>query len=159
MHITFDSYDFTDYAILTTPPEVPVDYNLIISDLIDSDLDLHIKLDALQVSRSYLQHIDELVRYRDPSDPDVQSLLFYYKELLREELNYIYLGIVCLTILVPPSHLSPTWPHDPLPPPTLTTQLQEYKSLFQVDEDDDTPVWVSQVVAYMVRKARAIWWA
>ena len=143
----------------TTPPGVPVDYDLIISDLIDSDLDLHIKLDALQVSRSYLQHIDKLVRYKDPSDPDVQSLLFYYKELLREELNYICLGIVYLTTLVPPSHLSPTWPHDPLPPPTLTTQLQEYKSLFQVDEDDDTPVWVSQVVAYMVRKARAIWWA
>ena len=135
---------------------LPIDYDLIISDLIDSDLDLHIKLDALQVSRSYLQHIDELVRYRDPSDPDVQSLLFYYKELLREELNYICLGIVCLTILVPPSHLSLTWPHDPLPPPTLTTQLQEYKSPFQVDEDDDTPVWVSQVVAYMVRKARAV---
>jgi hypothetical protein len=114
------------------------------------------RLDALQVSRSYLQHIDELVRYRDPSNPDIQSLLFYYKELLREELNYICLGIACLTVLTPPSHLSPTWPHDPLPLPTLTTQLQEYKSLFQVDEDDDTPVWVSQVVAYVVRKARAI---
>jgi hypothetical protein len=33
--ITFDS------------PEVPIDYDLIISDLIDSDLDLYIKLDAL----------------------------------------------------------------------------------------------------------------
>jgi hypothetical protein len=150
----------------TTPPKAPItfdsppiDYDLIISDLIDSDLDLHMKLDALQVSRSYLQYIDELVRYRDPSNPDVQSLLFYYKELLREELNYICLGIACITVLTPPSHLSPTWPHDPLPPPlpTLTTQLQGYKSPFQVDEDDDTPVWVSQVVAYVVRKARAIW--
>jgi hypothetical protein len=153
--------------MLTTPPEAPItfdspptDYDLIISDLIDSDLDLHMKLDALQVSRSYLRYIDELVRYRDPSDPDVQSLLFYYKELLREELNYICLGIVYVTILVPLSHLSPTWPHDPLPPPLPpATQLQEYKSPFQVDEDDDTPVWVSQVVAYVVRKARAIWWA
>jgi hypothetical protein len=45
----------------TTPPKAPItfdsppiDYDLIISDLIDSDLDLHMKLDALQVSRSYL---------------------------------------------------------------------------------------------------------
>jgi hypothetical protein len=84
------------------------------------------KLDALQLSRSYLQRIDKLVRYRDPSDPDIQSLLFYYKELLREELNYICLGIVYLTVLTLPSHLSPTWPHDPLPLPPLATQLQEY---------------------------------
>jgi hypothetical protein len=93
------SHNSTDYVILTTPPKAPIafnsppkapitfdspliDYDLIISDLIDSNLDLYIKLDALQVSRSYLQHIDELVRYRDPSDPDIQSLLFYYKELL-----------------------------------------------------------------------------
>jgi len=41
------SHNSTDYAILTTPPRVPVNYDLIISDLIDSDLDLHIKLDAL----------------------------------------------------------------------------------------------------------------
>jgi hypothetical protein len=142
-----------------TPPEAPITFESppIDSDLIDTDLELLIKLDALQVSRSYLRYINELVRYRDPSDPDIQSLLFYYKELLREELNYIYLGIVCITVLTPPSHLSPTWPHDPLPPPLPpATQLQEYKSPFQVDEDNETPVWVSQVVAYMVRKARAI---
>ena len=40
--------------MLTTPPRIPVNYDLIISDLINSNLDLHIKLDALQVSRSYL---------------------------------------------------------------------------------------------------------
>jgi hypothetical protein len=129
---------------------------------------LFMKLDALQVSRSYFQYIDELVRYGDPSDSDVQSLLAYYKELLRQELNYICLGIVSFTILSPPLHLSPDWPHDiktPSPPSSPSplaspaTQLQEYKSPFQTDEDDEMPVWVSQVVAYMVRKARAIWWA
>jgi hypothetical protein len=68
---------------------------------------LFIKLDALQLSYTYFQYIDELVRYRDPSDSDIQSLLAYYKELFRQELNYIYLGIVSFTILSPPSHLSP----------------------------------------------------
>jgi hypothetical protein len=72
-----------------------------------SDPPLFIKLDTLQLSRSYFQYIDKLVRYRDPSDSDVQSLLAYYKELLRQELNYICLGIVSFTILSPPSHLSP----------------------------------------------------
>ena len=70
------------------------------------------KLDALQVSRSYFQYIDKLVRYGDPSDSDVQSLLSYYKELLRQELNYICLGIVSFTILSPPLYLSPNWPYN-----------------------------------------------
>jgi hypothetical protein len=123
------------------------------------------KLDALQLSYTYFQYIDKLIRYRDPSDSDIQSLLSYYKELLRQELNYICLGIVSFTILSPPSHLSPNWPHNIKSPPSpsplasLATQLQEYKSPFQADEDDEMPVWVSQVVAYMVRKAGAIWWA
>ena len=54
----------------TTPPEAPITfdsppigYDLIISDLIDSDLDLHIKLDALQVSHSS-------VTVNEISDPD-----------------------------------------------------------------------------------------
>ena len=128
---------------------------------------LFMKLDALQVSRSYFQYINELVRYGDPSDSDVQSLLAYYKELLRQELNYIYLGIVSFTILSPPSHLSPDWPHNiktpppsspPLPFASLATQLQEYESPFHADEEEEIPVWVSQAVAYIVRKAGAIWW-
>jgi hypothetical protein len=62
----------------------------------------------------------------------------------------------------PPSHLSPNWPHNvkipsPLPLASPATQLREYKSLFQADEDKEIPVWVSQVMAYMVRKAGAIW--
>jgi hypothetical protein len=44
---------------------------------------LFMKLDTLQVSRSYFQYIDKLVRYGDPSGSDVQGLLAYYKELLR----------------------------------------------------------------------------
>jgi hypothetical protein len=124
---------------------------------------LFMKLDVLQVSRSYFQYIDKLVRYGDPSDSDVQSLLAYYKELLRQELNYICLGIVSFTVPSPPSHLLPDWPYNvktPLPSPLapLTMQLQEYKSPFQADEDDEIPVWVSQVVVYIVQKAGAIWW-
>jgi hypothetical protein len=125
---------------------------------------LFMKLDALQLSHTYFQYIDELVRYRDPSDSDVQSLLSYYKELLRQELNYICLGIVSFTVPSPPSHLSPDWPHNiktPSPSPLASpaTQLREYKSPFQADEDEEMPVWVGQVVAYMVRKAGAMWQA
>jgi hypothetical protein len=126
---------------------------------------LFMKLDALQVSRSYFQYIDELVRYGDPSDSDIQSLLAYYKELLRQELNYICLGIVSFTVPSPPSHLSSDWPHNIKSPPSPSplaspaTQLREYKSPFQADEDEEMPVWVGQVVAYMVRKAGAIWQA
>jgi hypothetical protein len=68
---------------------------------------LFMKLDALQVSYTYFQYIDKLVRYRDPSDSDIQSLLAYYKELLRQELNYICPGIVSFTVPSPPSHLLP----------------------------------------------------
>ena len=125
---------------------------------------LFMKLDALQVSRSYFQYINKLVRYGDPSDSDIQSLLAYYKELLRQKLNYICLGIVSFTVPFPPSHLSPDWPHNiktPLPSPlaSLAMQLREYESLFQADEEEEMLVWVGQVVAYMVRKAGAIWWA
>jgi hypothetical protein len=107
---------------------------------------LFIKLDALQVSRSYFQYIDELVRYRDPSDSDIQSLLAYYKELLRQEFNYICLGIVSFTVPSPPSHLSSDWPHNikspPSPSPLASSamQLREYKSPFQADEDEEMPV-------------------
>ena len=151
--LRLDYANSTDCALATT---LPVDF---------SDPPLFMKLDALQVSRSYFQYIDKLVRYGDPSDSDIQSLLSYYKELLRQELNYICLGIVSFTILSPPSHLSPDWPHNiktPSPSPLASpaTQLQEYKSPFYGNNDkDDTPVWVSQVVAYIVRKAGAIWWA
>ena len=126
---------------------------------------LFMKLDALQVSRSYFQYIDKLVRYGDPSDSDIQSLLAYYKELLRQELNYICLGIVSFTILSPPLHLSPDWPYNIKSPPSPSPlaspamQLREYESPFQAGEDEEIPVWVGQVVAYMVRKAGAIWWA
>jgi hypothetical protein len=58
------SHNSTDYVMSTTPPKAPIafnsppkapitfdspliDYDLIISNLINSDLDLHIKLDAL----------------------------------------------------------------------------------------------------------------
>jgi hypothetical protein len=78
---------------------------------------LFMKLDALQVSRSYFQYIDKLVRYRDSSDSDIQSLLAYYKELLRQELNYICLGIVSFTVPSPPSHLSSDWPYNIKSPP------------------------------------------
>jgi hypothetical protein len=76
------------------------------------------KLDALQVSRSYFQYIDKLVQYRDPSNSDVQSLLAYYKELLWQELNYIYLGIISFTVLSPPLHLSSDWPYNIKSPPS-----------------------------------------
>ena len=83
---------------------------------------LFIKLDALQVSRSYFQYIDELVRYGDPSDSDVQSLLTYYKELLRQELNYIYLGIISFTILSPSLYLSSDWLYN-IKSPSLPSPL------------------------------------
>jgi hypothetical protein len=57
-------------------------------------------------------------------------------------------------ISFPPSHLLLDWPYDvksalSSPLASLATQLQENESLFQEDENNEMPVWVSQLVAYV----------